>query len=123
MVGKCPCCDAVLPVGVKTCPNCLIYVGEPVPKYSPGQWVKYKAGDYYTYNVVIDSYFNNSDGLHMHMYRLYEAMAMPVYREDWLEPVTEEEKQMLLEAQKAGKLAQHRRGGIYIKQEEETQDA
>lgn len=118
--GKCPCCDAELPIGVKTCPNCLIHIGKPDPKYAPGTWVKYKVRDQYTYNVVVDSYFNDSDGLHMHLYRLNELMMLPVWREDWLEPVSEEELQWLVAAQEVGKLKWHRAGGCYV--EEATAD-
>ena len=122
MEDKCICCGAVIPEGSQYCPNCMVNSIKPVAKYAPGTWVKYKVKGQYTYNIVVDSYFNDSDGLHMHLYRLHELMAMPVYREDWLEPVSDEEKQMLIDAQEAGKLGYHRRGGFYVKQEGATAD-
>lgn len=120
MEDTCVCCGAVIPEGAQYCPNCLICSKEPPAKYAPGTWVKYKVNDQYTYNVVVDSYFNDSDGLHMHLYRLNELMMLPVWREDWLEPATQEDMQMLMAAQEAGKLKWHRRGGCYV--EEVTAD-
>ena len=32
---ECRCCGAVIPEGKASCPNCLVYVGDEVPKQSP----------------------------------------------------------------------------------------
>lgn len=37
---ECRCCGAVIPKGKKCCPNCLIYVGDEVPKQSPLKAIK-----------------------------------------------------------------------------------
>lgn len=64
---------------------------EPAAKFEPGQIVKVTVAErgYVYYNYVVDSYYN--DEINMHMYRLNERMAMPIWREDWLEPVSDEE--------------------------------
>lgn len=87
---KCSCCDAELPDGTLECPQCKVFQ-EPPAKYAPGSLVKIKRegkGVYYI-NYVVDSYYNRDVG--MHLYRLNEILAMPVYREDWLEPVSDSE--------------------------------
>lgn len=91
MEDKCICCGAVIPEGSQYCPNCLVNSKEPAPKYAPGSLVKVvmKERGYVYYNYVVDSYYNKDVG--MHLYRLQERMAMPVWREDWLEPVSGEE--------------------------------
>ena len=82
---KCIVCGTELPDGAVECLHCKV----PVAKFKPGQLVKLVAKEYIYYNFVVDSYFNRD--VNKHLYRLDEHMAMPVYPEDWLEPVPEEE--------------------------------
>ena len=105
---KCEVCGNVMHDGTKECPNCRVYQEPPV-KFAPGQLVKLKLenrGVYYI-NTVVDSYFNHD--IKMHMYRLSERMAMPIYREDWLEPVSSEEVDKF---STSGKLVVLKRGGL-----------
>lgn len=87
---KCEVCGAELPDGVQECPNCKVWQ-EPPAKFNAGQLVKLvvKENGYVYYNYVIDSYYNRT--INMRMYRLRERIALAVWREDWLEPVSEEE--------------------------------
>lgn len=105
---ECKCCGTKLPDGTKTCPTCLLGQ-EPTPKFNIGQLVKLvmkKTGVVY-YNLVLDSYFNHENDVRM--YRLAEFMAMPVYREDWLEAVDEAEVARITES---GKLTPRKLGGF-----------
>lgn len=84
-VDRCICCGKIIPEGVQVCPRCLVSIAPPA-KYFHGQLVKVRVDNEWYYNHVVDSYFNRE--INMQMYRLNELMAMPVYREDWLEPVS-----------------------------------
>ena len=105
---KCEVCGTELPDGTQECPNCRVYQ-EPPAKYKPGDVVKVTLEEkgYTYYNYVVDSYFNRE--VNMHLYRLKEAMAMPVWREDWLEPVSDEE---IDRVNKSGLLRPRKRGGF-----------
>ena len=103
---KCKVCGTELPDGTEACTNCLV-CQEPPAKYMPGVLVRCVLADkgIVVYNYVVDSYYNHD--IEMRMYRLNELMAMPVYREDWLEPVSLVEiervnKTGLLEVRKNG---------------------
>lgn len=103
---RCVCCGEIVPEGMHACPRCLVHQ-EPPAKFIPGALVKLtmKEKGYVYYNYVVGSYFNKE--IKMHMYRLNERIAMPVYREDWLEAVSPEEiervnKTNLLEARMNG---------------------
>jgi hypothetical protein len=37
---KCPCCGEIIPEGRICCPNCLVYIGDNVPKQSPLKAIK-----------------------------------------------------------------------------------
>ena len=78
------------------------------PKFESGQLVKIKVGDETRYNNVLEPVYNEHAGCFL--YRLDEMMAMPVYREDWLEAVSDEEIQHLQELADAGKLVLHNMG-------------
>lgn len=114
-VDKCVCCGEVIPEGAQACSKCLISL-EPPTKFAPGQLVKFKLEKEVRYNHVVDSYFNTE--VNMQMYRLNECMAMPIYREDWLEAVTEDE---VVEIVKSGKLKIHPNGGWTYPIEEVTE--
>lgn len=109
MEDKCVCCGAVIPEGSQYCPNCLINSVKPVAKYAQGKLVKItlKEKGYTYYNYVVDSYYNKEVG--MHLYRLNEMMAMPIWREDWLEPVSDEEIECI---NASGLLRRGKRGGF-----------
>lgn len=85
---KCRVCDAELPDGTTDCPHCLIHQ-EPPAKFAPGTLVKMVVDDKVYYNYVTDSYFNQS--IQKRMYRMNERIAMAIWREDWLEPVSDDE--------------------------------
>lgn len=117
MEDKCVCCGAVIPEGSHCCPNCMVNSIKPVAKYAPGSLVKVtmETKGYAYYNYVVDSYYNEEVG--MHMYRLQELMAMPVWREDWLELVSDDEIEQL---NSSGLLRHGKHGGFehqIIKQE------
>lgn len=113
---ECKCCGTELPDGTKTCPQCLLGQ-EPTPKFHPGQLVKLarKEKGVVYYNHVLDSYFNHEADVHM--YRLAEFMAMPVYREDWLVAVDEVEVARIIES---GKLICRQFGGFEYPIEQEV---
>lgn len=108
---KCKVCDTELPDGAVECPNCRVHQ-EPPAKYEHGAVVKMDIGDEWYYNFVVDSYYNHE--INMRMYRLNERMAMPVYREDWLEPVSDEEIDLV---NKSGKLKPQKNGGWHYPME------
>lgn len=87
---ECKVCGTEIPDRVTECPKCKVYQ-EPVAKFGIGDVVKieFKDRGYAYYNYVTDSYYNRE--INMRMYRLAEAMAMPVWREDWLTAVSAEE--------------------------------
>lgn len=107
---KCKVCGTEIPEGTSTCPSCLVYQ-EPAAKYGVGDVVKLvvKDGGYVYYNYVVDSYYNRD--VNMRMYRLAEKMAMPVWREDWLEPVSSDE---VIRVNNTGKLRPGKRGGFEL---------
>ena len=78
------------------------------PKFESGQLVKIKVGDEIRYNYVLEPVYNEHAGCFL--YRLDEMMAMPVYREDWLEAVTEEESARLHALADSGKIVLHKMG-------------
>jgi len=102
---KCDVCGTELPDGTLECTNCKVRQ-EPAAKFENGQLVKMYIGDEWYYNHIVDSYFNHE--IKMRMYRLNENMAMPIYREDWLEAVTEDEIERI---KASGKLKRGKRGG------------
>jgi hypothetical protein len=110
---KCKVCDAEIPDGVAECPSCKVHQ-EPPAKFAPGKIVKVvklklvnsNKGVVY-YNYVVDSYFNQE--IQMRMYRLNERLAIPIWREDWLEPVSKEEIERI---NASGHLTQLERGGF-----------
>lgn len=104
-IDKCVCCGEVIPEGAQVCPKCLTSL-EPPAKYLPGQLVKMRVGDEWYYNHIVDSYFNRE--INMRMYRLNERIAMPVYREDWLELVGATEVDHV---STTGKLMSYKNGG------------
>lgn len=122
MEDKCVCCGAAIPEGSQYCPNCMVNSIEPVAKYAPGSIVKValKEKGYVYYNYVIGSYYNKD--VQMHLYRLQEHMAMPIWREDWLEPVSDEEIECV---NASGLLRRGKRGGFEypIEQQEVPTDA
>lgn len=69
-------------------PSCRVWQ-EPVAKFEPGQLVKCVMKERTYYNYVVGSYYSREVG--QRLYRLNERIAMPVYREDWLEAVSNEE--------------------------------
>ena len=86
-------------------------------KFKGGQLVKYKVGEQYRYNHVIDSYYNEE--IQHRLYRLNERMAMPVYREEWLEEVTQEEVAKIHALVLAGgKVWRHSSGYMFIEESE-----
>ena len=107
-VDRCVCCGEMVPEGTQVCPKCLVY-HEPPAKFAPGMIVKIvlKEKGVVYYNYVVDSYFNKD--INMRMYRLNERMAMPIYREDWLEAVSSDE---IDRVNKTGLLEAHKNGGF-----------
>ena len=105
---KCKVCGKELEDGTTMCPNCKIYQ-EPPAKFINGALVKLTLKDkgVVYYNYVVDSYYNQS--IQMRMYRLNERMAMPVYREDWLEAISPEE---IEKVNKTNLLEPHKNGGF-----------
>lgn len=105
---KCNVCGAELPDNVQECPSCKVWQ-EPPAKFKEGDVVKLVVKDkgYVYYNYVIGSYYNRD--INMRMYRLNECMAMPVWREDWLEPVSDEEIERV---NKSGLLRPGKMGGF-----------
>jgi hypothetical protein len=104
---KCKVCDTEIPDGIAECPSCKVHQ-EPPAKFMPGAIVKMvnKEGGIVIYNYVTDSYYNHE--IQMRMYRLNERIAMPVWREDWLEPVSKEEIERI---NKTGLLEPRKNGG------------
>lgn len=103
---RCVVCGEIVPEGMHACPRCRVYQ-EPPAKFCNGALVKLtmKEKGIVYYNYTVDSYFNKET--QMRMYRLMENIAMPVYREDWLELTSTDEiervnKTGLLEARKNG---------------------
>lgn len=103
---RCVCCGEVIPEGSHVCQKCQGCTEQPA-KFMAGALVKLTMKDkgYVYYNYVVDSYFNQE--INTRMYRLMERIAMPVYREDWLEIVSADEIERvnrtgLLEARKNG---------------------
>lgn len=107
---RCKVCNTELPACTIECPVCKV-CQEPPAKFAPGDIVKIeresKGERYVYYNTVVDSYYNHDIG--MRMYRLNEQMAMPVYREDWLEAVSVAE---IARVNKSGLLRPGRMGGF-----------
>ena len=103
---KCKVCGTELPDGTADCTHCRVHQ-EPLAKFNPGAVVKIKIEDDMYYNHVVDSYFNHE--INMRMYRLNERMAMPIWREDWLEPVSDDE---IDRVNKTGLLTPRRSGGF-----------
>lgn len=105
---KCDVCGADLPDGTTECQNCRVHQ-EPPAKFTNGALVKLamKEKGIVYYNYVVDSYFNRE--VNMHIYRLNERIAMPVYREDWLEAVSDEE---IDRVNKSGLLRPRKMGGF-----------
>lgn len=105
---ECKVCGTEIPDGVAACPNCKVHQ-EPPAKYITGDVVKVtleNKGCVY-YNYVSDSYYNRE--INMRMYRLVERIAMPIWREDWLEPVSNEEIELV---NKSGLLRPRENGGF-----------
>lgn len=101
---ECKVCGKELQDGTETCPGCMV-CQEPPAKFAPGTLVKIAVEDKMYYNYVTDSYFNQN--IQMRMYRMNERIALAIWREDWLEPVSAEEveritKTGLLEARSNG---------------------
>jgi hypothetical protein len=82
---------------------------EPPAKFAPGQVVKCETHVKIIYNYVVDSYYNRN--VNMRLYRLNERFAMPVWREDWLEAVSQEE---IDRVNKSGELRPRQYGGWEI---------
>lgn len=120
VAGKCPCCGAELPGGIKVCSNCMIHVGVPAPRYPAGTWVKYNYKGQTVFNVVHSSFFDDSDGVHMHIYNLSAQRRRVVYREDQLQRLSEDDYRQIIEANAAGKLKWRYTGGWYILQNKEA---
>lgn len=113
---RCVCCGEIVPEGTQVCPKCNVFQ-EPPAKFVCGQLVKIELKDrgIVYYNYVTDSYYNKN--IRVHMYRLAEMMAMPVYREDWLEAVSADEVQVI---KASGKLSPRSGGGWKYPIEEVT---
>ncbi len=87
------------------------------PKFKEGALVKYKVEKQWRYNNVVDSYFNTEVG--MHMYRLDEPIALPLYREENLTAVSDKEEQWLRQMVRDNKLLFGETGYLYTKDGEE----
>lgn len=87
---ECKVCGTEIPDGAAACPSCRVHQ-EPPAKFMHGALVKLTLEDegVVYYNYITDSYFNQE--IQMRMYRVNERIAMPVWREDWLQPVSQEE--------------------------------
>lgn len=83
----------------------------PEPKFEAGQYIKYQVGTQVRYSRVVEPVWNSAAGCYL--YRLNEVMAMPVYREDWLEAVGEAELKWLAEELDAHHLSLGKMGYIY----------
>lgn len=105
---ECEVCGTELLDGTTECHNCKVHQ-EPPAKFKAGDVVKIELKDrgYVYYNYVTDSYYNRE--INMRMYRLAEAMAMPIYREDWLTLVSTEE---IDRVNKSGLLRPRKLGGF-----------
>lgn len=82
------------------------------PKFNRNQMVKYTVNDEVRYSLILEPVWNQQAGCYL--YRLNEMMALPVYREEWLEAVTYEDFEKLAKAQEEDKLVRHPRGYITI---------
>lgn len=104
---KCNVCGKELPNSAEFCTNCLVYQAPPA-KFKEGDIVKinFESEGYAYYNRIVGSYYNHD--VDVRMYRLQEPMMMPIWREDWLLPVSDEE---IASINKSGKLKTRKSGG------------
>ena len=82
------------------------------PKFKINQLVKITVENETRYYHVLEPVWNKH--ANMYLYRLDEPMAMPVWREDWLEAVSDEELRQLEVALEAGRIRMHRRGYLTV---------
>ena len=82
------------------------------PKFKEGQLVKVKVGDETRYYHVLEPVWNKH--AEMYLYRLDEPMALPIWREDWLKAVSDEEYKQLEAACDAGRVRLHSRGYLFV---------
>ena len=82
------------------------------PKFKRGQLIKYTVGEEVRYNHILEPVWNSAAG--QYLYRLDEPMAMPVYREDWLEAVQLEELEKLVKANEEHRVRLNRHGYMTV---------
>lgn len=87
----------------------------PEPKFKAGQLVKTTVKLETRYYIVLEPVWNST--ANQYLYRLDEPMAMPVWREDWLEAVTQEECDKLNKACEEDRVRLNRRGYLTVEGE------
>lgn len=87
----------------------------PEPKFKTGRLVKTIVQLEARYYIVLEPVWNEKAG--QYLYRLDEPMAMPVWREDWLEAVSQEECDKLNKANEEGRVRLNRHGYLTVEGE------
>lgn len=82
------------------------------PKFKEGQIVKTSVHGETRYYQVLEPVWNKH--AEMYLYRLDEPMALPIWREDWLEAISEEEYNKLKQACDEDRVRLHKRGYIIV---------
>lgn len=86
------------------------------PKFKPGQLVRYRVKDEVRYNHILEPVWNKH--ANCYLYKLNEPMAIPVYREQWLEEVSEDDVKRLQKAVAEARCWLSKRGYLYTKVED-----